>query len=137
MENNYQEESQVNNLPLNENKLLNNQQQQLNDIDMQISNTSTDSINRSIDSNNLDNQQNIQSHQQLNQKLNQQLNDNQSITSNQLADLLSNSNTSSSCVVIDCRSFIEYNSCHIQEAINLCCSKIVKRRLQNNKVIFF
>lgn len=54
----------------------------------------------------------------------------------QLADYLLKTDTSSPLyILIDSRSFIEYNSCHIQEALNVCCSKIIKRRLQNDKVI--
>lgn len=53
----------------------------------------------------------------------------------QLADCLLWTDTNSPLyILIDSRSFIEYNSCHIQEALNVCCSKIIKRRLQNDKV---
>lgn len=53
----------------------------------------------------------------------------------QLAECLSRTDSSSPLyILIDSRSFIEYNSCHIQEALNVCCSKIIKRRLQNDKV---
>ena len=53
----------------------------------------------------------------------------------QLADCLSRSDSTSPLyILIDSRSFIEYNSCHIQEALNVCCSKIIKRRLHNDKV---
>ncbi|KAJ7997628.1 hypothetical protein DPEC_G00214100 [Dallia pectoralis] len=37
-------------------------------------------------------------------------------------------------LVIDSRTFSEYNSSHIQGALNICCSKLVKRRLQQDKV---
>lgn len=37
-------------------------------------------------------------------------------------------------VLIDSRSFLEYNTIHIAESINVYCSKIVKRRLQQDKV---
>ncbi|XP_055926654.1 uncharacterized protein LOC129958294 isoform X4 [Argiope bruennichi] len=39
-----------------------------------------------------------------------------------------------SVLIIDGRSFIEHNSCHIATAVNVCCSKIVKRRLQQDKL---
>ena len=38
-------------------------------------------------------------------------------------------------LIIDSRSFLEYNDYHIVGAINVCCSKLVKRRLQQDKVI--
>lgn len=37
-------------------------------------------------------------------------------------------------LIIDSRSFLEFNTCHVCNAINVCCSKIVKRRLQQDKV---
>ena len=37
-------------------------------------------------------------------------------------------------LIIDSRSFLEYNTAHISEAVNVCCSKLVKRRLQHDKV---
>nr|XP_045010777.1 dual specificity protein phosphatase 8 isoform X2 [Jaculus jaculus] len=37
-------------------------------------------------------------------------------------------------LVIDSRSFVEYNSCHVLNSVNICCSKLVKRRLQQGKV---
>ncbi|XP_071502217.1 uncharacterized protein [Diadema antillarum] len=37
-------------------------------------------------------------------------------------------------LLIDCRSFMEYNADHISQAINITCSKLVKRRLQQNKL---
>lgn len=37
-------------------------------------------------------------------------------------------------LVIDSRSFLEYNDCHVLDSINIGCSKLVKRRLMNNKV---
>ncbi|CAL1269795.1 unnamed protein product, partial [Larinioides sclopetarius] len=39
-----------------------------------------------------------------------------------------------SVLIIDGRSFLEHNSCHIATAVNVCCSKIVKRRLQQDKL---
>lgn len=38
-------------------------------------------------------------------------------------------------LLIDSRSFLEYNTSHIQQSCNVCCSKIVKRRLQRDKVL--
>lgn len=46
-------------------------------------------------------------------------------------------NGSQNVLIIDSRSFLEYNTCHIIDAINVCCSKIVKRRLQQDKVNIF
>ncbi|KAL5010712.1 hypothetical protein ScPMuIL_013017 [Solemya velum] len=37
-------------------------------------------------------------------------------------------------LLIDSRSFLEYNTSHIRHSVNVCCSKLVKRRLQQNKV---
>ncbi|XP_062318701.1 dual specificity protein phosphatase 8 isoform X1 [Osmerus eperlanus] len=37
-------------------------------------------------------------------------------------------------LVIDSRTFSEYNAWHVQGAVNVCCSKLVKRRLQQDKV---
>lgn len=37
-------------------------------------------------------------------------------------------------LVIDSRTFSEFNASHVQGAINVCCSKLVKRRLQQDKV---
>ncbi|TRY99712.1 hypothetical protein DNTS_025246 [Danionella cerebrum] len=37
-------------------------------------------------------------------------------------------------LVIDSRTFSEYNASHVHGAINVCCSKLVKRRLQQDKV---
>ncbi|XP_032784480.2 serine-rich adhesin for platelets isoform X2 [Daphnia magna] len=37
-------------------------------------------------------------------------------------------------LIVDSRSFFEYNDRHIQGAVNVCCSKLVKRRLQQDKV---
>ncbi|KAJ3596597.1 hypothetical protein NHX12_003002, partial [Muraenolepis orangiensis] len=37
-------------------------------------------------------------------------------------------------LVIDSRTFSEYNASHVQGALNVCCSKLVKRRLQQDKV---
>lgn len=37
-------------------------------------------------------------------------------------------------LLIDSRSFLEYNTSHIQQSVNVCCSKLVRRRLQQDKV---
>ncbi|XP_059402546.1 dual specificity protein phosphatase 8-like isoform X1 [Carassius carassius] len=37
-------------------------------------------------------------------------------------------------LVIDSRTFSEYNASHVHSAVNVCCSKLVKRRLQQDKV---
>ncbi|XP_070710120.1 dual specificity protein phosphatase 16 [Pempheris klunzingeri] len=37
-------------------------------------------------------------------------------------------------VLIDSRSFVDYNAAHILEAVNVNCSKLMKRRLQQDKV---
>lgn len=37
-------------------------------------------------------------------------------------------------LVIDSRTFSEYNASHVHGAVNVCCSKLVKRRLQQDKV---
>lgn len=37
-------------------------------------------------------------------------------------------------LVIDSRSFVEYNRGHVLSSVNICCSKLVKRRLQQGKV---
>uniref|UniRef100_A0A8D3E6H3 Dual specificity protein phosphatase 8 n=1 Tax=Scophthalmus maximus TaxID=52904 RepID=A0A8D3E6H3_SCOMX len=37
-------------------------------------------------------------------------------------------------LVIDSRTFSEYNASHVQGSVNVCCSKLVKRRLQQDKV---
>ncbi|KAL0964897.1 hypothetical protein UPYG_G00274090 [Umbra pygmaea] len=39
-----------------------------------------------------------------------------------------------SVLLIDSRPFVEYNSAHILEAVNVNCSKLMKRRLQQDKV---
>ncbi|KAJ8271453.1 hypothetical protein COCON_G00103120 [Conger conger] len=37
-------------------------------------------------------------------------------------------------LVIDSRTFSEYNALHVLSSVNVCCSKLVKRRLQQDKV---
>ena len=36
--------------------------------------------------------------------------------------------------IIDTRSILQYNDNHIQGAINICCSKIIRRKLQFNRI---
>ncbi|TMS34673.1 hypothetical protein L596_002212 [Steinernema carpocapsae] len=38
-------------------------------------------------------------------------------------------------IVVDCRSFMEYNNCHVKSAVNAFYSKMIRRRLQK-KVCF-
>jgi dual specificity MAP kinase phosphatase len=40
----------------------------------------------------------------------------------------------SELLVVDCRRFLDYNTSHIRSAVNICCSKLVRRRLQENKM---
>uniref|UniRef100_A0A914VEI8 Rhodanese domain-containing protein n=1 Tax=Plectus sambesii TaxID=2011161 RepID=A0A914VEI8_9BILA len=52
-----------------------------------------------------------------------------------LADILKRSNGRlRKLLIIDCRCFIDYNDSHIRSAINAFYSKLVRRRLQENKV---
>uniref|UniRef100_A0A915DT74 Rhodanese domain-containing protein n=1 Tax=Ditylenchus dipsaci TaxID=166011 RepID=A0A915DT74_9BILA len=37
------------------------------------------------------------------------------------------------CLIVDCRSFIDYNNSHVKSAINAFYSKIMRRRLIDNK----
>ncbi|CAG0904213.1 unnamed protein product [Darwinula stevensoni] len=37
-------------------------------------------------------------------------------------------------LIIDSRSFVEYNDAHITGAVNVCCAKMFKRRLQQDKI---
>ena len=131
MENNYYlASSQVSNLPINSE--INNDKR-CEDVDMKIIdnqfNQIDDSLSTKSDLNELNRQQ-----QQTKEDLIEE-----EISCTQLADwLLKNSSNACFCILIDSRSFIDYNNCHIQEAINVCCSnKIIKRRLQNGKVSCF
>jgi hypothetical protein len=54
------------------------------------------------------------------------------IDSQHLAQLIIN--RTDNILIIDSRSFLEYNTSHISYAVNVNCSKIVKRRLQQNKI---
>lgn len=57
----------------------------------------------------------------------------QLIGSESLAELLQSGNLEKT-LIIDSRSFVEYNSSHILRSKNVVCSKLVKRRLLQNKV---
>ncbi|XP_043939277.1 dual specificity protein phosphatase 8-like [Protopterus annectens] len=54
------------------------------------------------------------------------------IGAQQLAGILRH--RSEEVLVVDCRTFTEYNTLHIIKSINVCCSKLLKRRLQQDKV---
>ncbi|XP_064609226.1 tyrosine-protein phosphatase vhp-1-like [Liolophura sinensis] len=56
------------------------------------------------------------------------------IESQILADILRDTSGVQKLLLIDSRSFLEFNTCHIQQSVNVCCSKLVKRRLQQDKV---
>ena len=65
------------------------------------------------------------------------------ISAQELANLLRTSDTASSSerrdqmmIILDCRSFLEFNNSHVFTAINICTSKIIKRRLERNQVLF-
>ncbi|XP_078076567.1 dual specificity protein phosphatase 8 isoform X1 [Mustelus asterias] len=53
------------------------------------------------------------------------------IDAQKLASLLQNGVEGT--LVIDSRSFVEYNASHVLNSVNICCSKLVKRRLQQDK----
>jgi protein-tyrosine phosphatase len=56
-----------------------------------------------------------------------------SISSSSLAELLEKK--PSELLVIDCRNFMEYNSNHISDAVNVCCTnRITRKRLVDGKV---
>ncbi|XP_041071840.1 dual specificity protein phosphatase 16 [Carcharodon carcharias] len=56
----------------------------------------------------------------------------QMVTAEKLVGLLENG--IERVLVIDSRSFVEYNASHILDAVNINCSKLMKRRLQQDKV---
>lgn len=59
------------------------------------------------------------------------------IDSPSLADMLKGSifnGLKNQVVIVDCRRFLDYNVSHIRSAINVCCSKLVRRRLVENKM---
>lgn len=37
-------------------------------------------------------------------------------------------------VIVDCRSVLDFNACHITGAVNLACSKVTRKRLHQNTV---
>ena len=54
------------------------------------------------------------------------------ITAPQVAELMQGQ---SPCLILDCRSFIAYNLCHLKGAINVgCADRITKKRLQSGKI---
>ncbi|XP_067950738.1 dual specificity protein phosphatase 16-like isoform X2 [Watersipora subatra] len=55
------------------------------------------------------------------------------IDADEMADLIRNQ-CDEKVLLIDCRSFIEFNQSNVVNSINVCCNKIVKRRLQQNKL---
>jgi len=118
---------------IHHNNELSHQANNLNeDVDMKSLDHSTRSSLSPQSNENSTDQSMHQSKNLCNELSNDPTNDDQHmITSSQLADYLKQSTSYN--VLVDTRSFIEYNGCHIQEAINVCCSKIIKRRLQNNK----
>ncbi|XP_055506011.1 dual specificity protein phosphatase 16 [Leucoraja erinacea] len=56
----------------------------------------------------------------------------QMVTAETLVGLLENG--IDKVLVIDSRSFVEYNASHLLDAVNINCSKLMKRRLQQDKV---
>lgn len=57
------------------------------------------------------------------------------IDAHQLASLIRNGGSRlDKMLIVDSRSFLEYNDLHVVGAVNVCCSKLVKRRLQQDKV---
>ncbi|XP_031566438.1 dual specificity protein phosphatase 16-like [Actinia tenebrosa] len=57
----------------------------------------------------------------------------QSILSQQLAEYILGHNLQK-LLIIDSRSFLEYNDGHVTQSINIGCSKLIKRRLISNKI---
>ena len=55
-----------------------------------------------------------------------------SLCADQLASFLTYGKNN--LLVIDSRSFLEYNDSHVLDSVNIGCSKLIKRRLINNKV---
>jgi hypothetical protein len=41
--------------------------------------------------------------------------------------------TDDNCLIVDCRNFVDYNNCHVRNAINAFYSKIMRRRLLDSK----
>jgi hypothetical protein len=50
----------------------------------------------------------------------------------ELADLIRNSGRN--LLIMDCRNFVDYNHCHIAKSINTLYSRIMRKRLVDNKV---
>ncbi|KAI1727561.1 tyrosine-protein phosphatase vhp-1 [Ditylenchus destructor] len=50
-----------------------------------------------------------------------------------LPSLLDGLEANEKCLIVDCRSFIHYNNSHVRSAINAFYSKIMRRRLLDNK----
>ena len=55
------------------------------------------------------------------------------ITYNELADAIL-SQQMNATLIVDSRSMLEYNDHHIQNAVNVCGSKLMKKRLQCNQI---
>ena len=55
------------------------------------------------------------------------------ISSQELSNLL-RPNTFLDVLCVDTRSMLQYNDNHIQGSINICCSKIIRRKLQHNRI---
>ena len=55
------------------------------------------------------------------------------ITYNELADAIL-SQQMNTTLIVDSRSMLEYNDHHIQNAVNVCGSKLMKKRLQCNQI---
>lgn len=53
---------------------------------------------------------------------------------NSLAKLVQRADSAKKTVIVDCRSFIDYNLLHIRNAVNAFYSKLMRRRLYDNKV---
>ncbi|CAG0921659.1 unnamed protein product [Notodromas monacha] len=56
----------------------------------------------------------------------------QELDAGEMADVLHAS--SLKVLILDCRSFLDFNNGHVYNAVNVWCSKLLNRRLQQNKV---
>uniref|UniRef100_A0A914Y6N2 Rhodanese domain-containing protein n=2 Tax=Panagrolaimus superbus TaxID=310955 RepID=A0A914Y6N2_9BILA len=56
------------------------------------------------------------------------------IASKELAELI---RSPRKLLIMDCRNFVDYNHCHIAKSINTLYSRIMRKRLVDNKVSFF
>jgi dual specificity MAP kinase phosphatase len=54
------------------------------------------------------------------------------ISVHQMADVIRSNRAK--MAVVDIRPFLEYHTCHMVDAVNVCCTKLVQRRLQDGKV---